>query len=81
MKSIGMAKAVVPVTLGKILDAAMQLHGAEGICQDTFLPRAFAGARTLRWADGPDEVHLLQIGITELKRAYVLLALCSPGSC
>lgn len=72
MKEIGMAKVVVPAAVGKIVDRAMQVFGAEGICQDTFLPRAFAGLRTLRYADGPDEVHQLQVGITELKRAPAL---------
>lgn len=72
MKSIGMAKAVVPINIGRVIDRAMQLYGAEGICQDTFLPRAFAGVRTLRYADGPDEVHMLQIGVQELKRTLKL---------
>lgn len=45
----------------RIIDAAIQIHGAEGIGQDTFLPYAYATARTLRIADGPDEVHLASI--------------------
>ncbi|GAA97689.1 hypothetical protein E5Q_04367 [Mixia osmundae IAM 14324] len=69
MKDIGMAKVVVPAMVGEVLDRTMQAYGAEGICQDTYLAQAWAGVRTLRYADGPDEVHTLQIGIMELKRA------------
>ncbi len=43
----------------RILDSAMQMYGAEGLCQDTPLAYFFAHSRTLRIADGPDEVHLL----------------------
>lgn len=57
MKSIGMAKALIPGAVNVIIDRAMQVHGGEGICQDSALPAMFAGVRTLRWADGPDEVH------------------------
>lgn len=60
MKDIGMAKAVVPRVVGQIIDRAMQVHGAEGICQDSPLPALWAGIRTLRYADGPDEVHIQQ---------------------
>lgn len=60
MKDIGMAKAVVPRVVGEIIDRAMQVHGAEGICQDSPLPALWAGIRTLRYADGPDEVHIQQ---------------------
>jgi len=52
-----------------VVDRAMQAHGAEGVCQDTFLARAWAGLRTLRFADGPDEVHQQQIGQREIKRS------------
>jgi len=46
----------------KVIDQAMQLYGAEGICQDTPLAGFWSGIRTLRYADGPDEVHIQQIG-------------------
>ncbi|KZW03959.1 acyl-CoA dehydrogenase NM domain-like protein [Exidia glandulosa HHB12029] len=69
LKEIGMAKFVVPSMALTVVDRAMQAHGAEGVCQDTFLARAYAGLRTLRFADGPDEVHQQQIGQRELKRA------------
>ncbi|KAG0659006.1 hypothetical protein C6P46_005391 [Rhodotorula mucilaginosa] len=68
LREIGMAKALVPSTVLRIIDRAMQLHGAEGICQDQPLASMWAGVRTLRYADGPDEVHLDQLGRTELKR-------------
>jgi len=55
-----------------VLDRAMQAHGAEGICQDTMLAAAWAGLRTLRYADGPDEVHMQQQGKIELRRAPAL---------
>ncbi|KDE08919.1 acyl-CoA dehydrogenase [Microbotryum lychnidis-dioicae p1A1 Lamole] len=69
MKDIGMAKAVVPIVVGQVIDRAMQVHGAEGVCQDTPLAALWAAVRTLRFADGPDEVHIQQIGLQELKRA------------
>jgi acyl-CoA dehydrogenase len=81
--------------VGEVIDRAMQVHGAEGICresklffhfqrvelvikfrqittEDTPLAALWAGMRTLRFADGPDEVHIAQIGAQELKRAPAL---------
>ncbi len=52
-------KIVVPQVTGRVLDRAIQVYGAEGICQDQLLAEAYAQSRTLRIADGPDEVHLL----------------------
>ncbi|CAE6462564.1 unnamed protein product [Rhizoctonia solani] len=69
LKEIGIAKFVVPNMALQVVDRAMQVHGAEGICQDTPLAKYWAGLRTLRYADGPDEVHMQQIGQRELKRA------------
>ncbi|KAG8685035.1 hypothetical protein FRC09_014996, partial [Ceratobasidium sp. 395] len=68
LKEIGIAKFVVPNMALQVVDRAMQVHGAEGICQDTPLAKFWAGLRTLRFADGPDEVHMQQIGQRELKR-------------
>lgn len=65
---IAMIKAVVPGMLSRVVDRAMQVHGALGVSQDTFLAQFYAGSRALRYADGPDEVHLMQIGKSELKR-------------
>jgi len=74
MREIGMAKATIPKVVGEIVDRAMQVHGAEGISQDTPLAALWAGVRTLRFADGPDEVHIQQVGLQELKRADGLRA-------
>ncbi|KAF7145787.1 hypothetical protein RHSIM_Rhsim04G0225700 [Rhododendron simsii] len=53
----------------KVLDMAMQVHGAAGLSSDTILAHLWATARTLRLADGPDEVHLGTIAKLELRRA------------
>ena len=53
----------------KVLDMAIQVHGAAGVSADTVLSLLWATARTLRIADGPDEVHLGTIGKLELRRA------------
>jgi acyl-CoA dehydrogenase len=53
----------------KVLDMAMQVHGAAGVSSDTALSHLWATARTLRIADGPDEVHLGTIAKLELQRA------------
>ena len=52
-----------------MLDAAIQVHGGAGVCSDFPLGRLWAGARTLRIADGPDEVHLDTLARSELGRA------------
>lgn len=72
MRDIGMSKVVVPTMALEVVDRAMQAHGAEGISQDTPMAAAYAGLRTLRYADGPDEVHIQQIGKQELRRATAL---------
>ena len=65
---IAMIKVVAPnVALG-VLDRAIQAHGAKGVSQDTFLAHAWASARGLRLADGPDEVHLEAIAKVELAK-------------
>jgi acyl-CoA dehydrogenase len=69
LKEIGMAKFIVPKMASDVIDRAMQSYGAEGVSQDTPLAKMAAGMRTLRFADGPDEVHIQQIGRRELKRA------------
>src|SRR5258706_1043670 len=65
---IAMIKVAAPVMACQILDWAIQAHGAAGICDDFGLAQAYAHARTLRLADGPDEVHRNQIGRLELKK-------------
>jgi acyl-CoA dehydrogenase len=66
-KEIAMIKVVAPKVLLDVLDRAIQAHGGMGVCQDTFLASAWAGARTLRLADGPDEVHLASIAKAEMR--------------
>jgi len=62
-----MVKAHVPVTCQTLVDRCIQAHGAMGLSQDAPLFAAFAGARWLRLADGPDEVHLLTTAKIELR--------------
>ncbi|GJN33408.1 hypothetical protein PR202_gb22005 [Eleusine coracana subsp. coracana] len=66
---LAMAKVAAPNMALKVLDMAMQVHGAAGLSSDTVLSHLWATARTLRIADGPDEVHLGTIAKLELQRA------------
>jgi acyl-CoA dehydrogenase len=61
-------KIATPKTVEWVLDKAIQVHGAAGLSQDTELAAAFAGIRTLRFADGPDEVHKNALAKAELQR-------------
>jgi acyl-CoA dehydrogenase len=61
-------KIATPEAVEWILDKAIQVHGAGGLSQDFPLAGAFAGIRTLRFADGPDEVHKNSLARAELKR-------------
>jgi acyl-CoA dehydrogenase len=65
---IAMIKVLAPNVTLRILDRAIQAHGAAGVCQDTFLAAAWASSRTLRLADGPDEVHRESIAKLEIER-------------
>ncbi len=65
---IAMIKVAAPAMACTILDWAIQAHGAAGVCDDFGLAEAYAHARTLRLADGPDEVHRNQIGKLELAK-------------
>jgi acyl-CoA dehydrogenase len=65
---IAMIKVIVPNIALRVLDRAIQAHGAAGVCQDTFLAEAWANSRTLRLADGPDEVHREALARQELER-------------
>ncbi|MGH6989774.1 MAG: acyl-CoA dehydrogenase family protein [Stellaceae bacterium] len=65
---IAMIKVAAPNMLCQIVDWAIQAHGAGGVSDDFGLARAYAHARTLRLADGPDEVHRNQIGRLELRK-------------
>ena len=62
-----MIKVVAPRMMTRVIDQAIQIHGGAGVCQDLPLARFYAAARSLRIADGPDEVHLTSIGLLELK--------------
>ena len=63
---VSMVKAMVPERTCKIIDQAIQMHGATGISQWTPLADMYADVRHLRFADGPDEVHWMVVGRHEL---------------
>ena len=65
---IAMIKVVAPNIALRVLDRAIQAHGGAGVSQDTFLAAAWANVRTLRLADGPDEVHTESIAKLELRK-------------
>ena len=62
------AERIAPQAAEKVIDWAVQAHGAAGVSQDTFLAKAWAHNRTLRLADGPDEVHRETIARVELRK-------------
>lgn len=59
---IAMIKIIAPNMALEVIDRAIQIHGALGVSQDTFLAQMWAGQRALRLADGPDQVHMMQLG-------------------
>jgi len=65
---IAMIKVVAPNVALRVLDRAIQAHGAAGVSQDTFFSASWAMSRTLRLADGPDEVHVESIAKWELAK-------------
>jgi len=67
-KEIAMIKVAAPNMACQVIDWAMQAHGGAGMCQDFPLAYAYAHVRTLRFADGPDEVHRNAIAKMELKK-------------
>jgi acyl-CoA dehydrogenase len=66
-KEIAMIKVVAPNMACQVIDWAIQAHGGAGVSQDFGLAQAYANARTLRLADGPDEVHRDQLARLELE--------------
>jgi acyl-CoA dehydrogenase len=65
---IAMIKVVAPNVALRVLDRSIQAHGGAGVSGDTFLASAWAGVRTLRLADGPDEVHIEAIAKNEFRK-------------
>lgn len=65
---IHMVKAMVPERVCQIIDQAIQMYGATGVSQKTPLARMYTSTRTLRLADGPDEVHHMVVGRHELRQ-------------
>ena len=68
MVDISAIKVVVPNMAQQVVDIALQLHGGGGMCNDFPIARFAAGARSLRLADGPDEVHMAMVSRLELKK-------------
>jgi acyl-CoA dehydrogenase len=68
LKEIAEVKVLVPEVNLKVIDWAIQAYGGAGVSQDTPLANMYASGRTMRIVDGPDEVHLLQLGRNENKR-------------
>lgn len=67
-QEIAMIKVIAPSMALNVIDRAIQVHGGAGVSQDTFLAAAWAKVRTLRLADGPDEVHLDTIAKLEMRQ-------------
>jgi acyl-CoA dehydrogenase len=65
---IAMIKVAVPNMACQVIDWAIQAHGGAGVSQDTFLAEAYTYARFMRIGDGPDQVHLSQLGRGLLRR-------------
>jgi len=65
---IAMIKAVVPIMTCTVIDRAIQAHGGGGVSSDFILAYAYAGTRTLRLADGPDEVHQRTVAQLEYQK-------------
>ena len=65
---VSAVKAMVPERVCQIIDQAIQIHGATGVSQWTPLADMYTGQRTLRFADGPDEVHHMVVGRAEIAR-------------
>ena len=65
---ISKIKVIVPNMVLKVLDEAIQMHGAAGVSQDFKLAHMYMSARTLRLADGPDAVHRRQVARAELRK-------------
>ena len=67
-KEVAMIKVVVPQMACRVIDRALQAHGGAGVCQDFPLAEMYAHMRTLRIADGPDEVHVRTVARLEMRK-------------
>ncbi|PCI48720.1 MAG: acyl-CoA dehydrogenase [Moraxellaceae bacterium] len=65
---IAAIKIVTPAMAGRVIDRAIQIHGAGGLTKDYFLAEAYNYARQIRFADGPDQVHMMQLGRSLVKQ-------------
>ena len=65
---IAAAKIVVPAMAARVIDRAIQVHGAMGFTEDTFLAKAYVTARYIRVGDGPDQVHMSSLARQLLRR-------------
>jgi len=65
---IAATKITVPVMAQRVIDRAIQMHGAGGLCDDWFMAEAYSYARWCRLADGPDEVHMMALGKQIIRR-------------
>lgn len=72
LKEIAEVKVQIPNMLMDVLDRAIQAYGGAGVSQETPLAKQWASGRTMRIVDGPDEVHMLQIGKNENKKGETL---------
>jgi len=59
---------VVPAMAARVIDRAIQVHGAMGFTEDTFLAKAYVAARYIRVGDGPDQVHMSSLARQLLRR-------------
>lgn len=72
LKEIAEVKVLVPTMALTVIDRAIQAFGGAGVSQDTPLASMYSNGRTMRIVDGPDEVHILQLGRNENKRGVPL---------
>jgi len=77
-KEIAMIKVLAPNMACQVIDWAMQAHGGGGVAEDFGLAAAYAHARTLRFADGPDEVHRNQIAKLEIGEQTTVAEAVAP---
>jgi acyl-CoA dehydrogenase len=75
---VSAVKAMVPIRVCEIIDQAIQMHGATGVSQWTPLADMYASQRTLRLADGPDEVHWMVVGRSEVTKGEEAAASYDP---